>query len=119
MAKRNLLKAAGFGLAAMGALGFGFGTSPEGQEVLTAAQQQTQVMKGQQGKKTTAKQQTQQQQTQKVRVSSLASYLPWRPNDRVWDKSTMSPKQYGIYLLMTGKNKYNECRNKHLAKAVI
>lgn len=119
MAKRNLLKAAGLALAATGALGFGLGTSPAGQEVLTAAQQQTQVMKGPQGKKATANQQTQQQQTQKARVSSIASYLPWRPNDRVYGKLTMSPKQYGIYLLTTGKNKYNNRRNKHWAKAFI
>lgn len=118
MAKRNLLKAAGLALAATGALGFGLGTSPAGQEVLTAAQQQTQVMKAQQGKKATAKQQMQQQQ-QKVVTSSKAVYLPWRPNDRVWGKSTMSPKQYGIYPLMTGKNKYNDRRNKHWAKAVV
>lgn len=116
--KKSLLKSAGLALAAVGALGFGLGTSPAGQEVLTAAQQQSQVVKGQQGKKATAKQQTQQQQTQKAKVSSIASYLPWRPGERVYGKLTMTPKQYGIYLLMTGRNKYNDRRNKHWAKAI-
>lgn len=116
MAKKNLLKAAGMALAAAGAIGLGTGTAPVGQEVLTAAQNTQVVQKAPQGKKATTKQQTQQQQ-QRVVVSSQATYLPWRPGERVYGKFSMTPKEYGEYLMRSGKDKYNKRRRKHWAKA--
>lgn len=117
MAKKNLIKAAGIAIAAAGAIGLGTGTAPVGQEVLTAAQNTQVVQKAPQGKKATTKQQTQQQQTQKVRASSTPVYLPWRPGERVYGKFSMTPKEYGEYLMRTGKDKYNKRRRKHWAKA--
>lgn len=117
MAKKNLLKAAGMALAAAGAIGLGTGTAPVGQEVLTAAQNTQVVQKAPQGKKARANQQQTQQQQQRVVVSSQATYLPWRPCERVYGKFSMTPKEYGEYLMRSGKDKYNKRRRKHWAKA--
>ena len=117
MSKKNLFKAAGIAIAAVGAIGLGTGSSPVGQEVVTAAQNTQIVQKAQQAKRATAKQQTQQQQTQQSRVLSKAVYLPFGDGDRIYGKFTLSPREYGEYLARSGKNKYNNRCRKHWAKA--
>ena len=117
MAKKNLLKAAGMAIAAAGAIGLGTMTSPVGQEVVNAVQNTQTIQQGQQGKQARANQQQTTPQQVKVAVSSQAVYLPYRPGDRVYGKLSMTPKEYGIYLMMTGKNKQNARKAKHYAKA--
>lgn len=117
MAKKNLFKIAGLSLTAAGAFALGTGTAPVGQEVLTAAQNTQVVQKSTQAKKATTEQQTQQQQAQKVRASAQHVYLPWHPGERVYGKFSMTPKEYGEYLMQSGKDKYNKRRRKYRAKA--
>lgn len=106
----------------MVAAGAGLVSSPAGQqtaEVLTQqAAQQTQVVQQQRtARQARASQQSTQQAPQKVVVSSQAVYLPWGKGDCVYGKYTMTPKEYGEYLMRTGKDKYNKRRRKHWAKA--
>ena len=44
-------------------------------------------------------------------------YMPFGDGDRVYGKFTMTPKEYGEYLMRSGKDKYNKRRRKHWAKA--
>lgn len=41
----------------------------------------------------------------------------WREGMRVTGKYQMPPKEYGEYLARSGKNKHNQRKRKHLAKA--
>lgn len=117
MAKSKLTQIAGLALTAAGAFGLGAGTSPVGQEILTATQNTQVVQKATQAKKATTEQQTKQQQTQKVRASAHHVYLPLQPGEKVYGKLSMTPKEYGEYLMRSGKDKYNKRRRKHRAKA--
>lgn len=117
MAKKKLIQIASLALATAGTFGLGAGTAPVGQEVLTATQNTQVVQKATQGKKATTEQQTQQQQTQKVRASAHHVNQPWLPGKRVYGKLSMTPKEYGEYLMRSGKDKYNKRRHKHWAKA--
>lgn len=123
MAKKSSLKSKALtAVAAVVAAGAGLVSSPAGQqtaEVLTQqAAQQTQVVQQQRtARQARASQQSTQQAPQKVVVSSQAVYLPWGKGDRVYGKYTMTPKEYGEYLMRTGKDKYNKRRRKHWAKA--
>ena len=115
--KKSLLATAATAIAAAGAIGLAGVSSPAGQEVVNAVQNTQVVQKAPQGKKARANQQQTQQQQQRVVVSSQATYLPWRPGERVYGKFCMTPKEYGEYLMRSGKDKYNKRRRKHLAKA--
>ena len=115
--KKGLLASAATAIAAVGAIGLAGVSSPVGQEVVNAVQNTQVVQKAPQGKKARANQQQTQQQQQRVVVSSQATYLPWRPGDRVYGKFSMTPKEYGEYLMRSGKDKYNKRRRKHWAKA--
>ena len=115
--KKGLMATAATAIAAIGAVGLGGMSSPVGQEVVNAVQNTQVVQKAPVTKKARASQQQTQQQTQRVIASSQAVYLPFRPGDRVYGKFTMSPKEYGEYLMRSGKDKYNKRRRKHLAKA--
>jgi hypothetical protein len=122
MAKKSSLKSKALtAAAAMVAAGAGLVSSPAGQqtaEMLTQQAQQTQVVQQQRtARQARASQQSTQQAPQKVVVSSQAVYLPWRKGDRIYGKYTMTPKEYGEYLMRTGKDKYNKRRRKHWAKA--
>ena len=117
MKTKNLMKTAGMAIAAAASVGLAGVSSPAGQEVLTAAQNTQVVQKAPQARQARAQQQSTQQAPQKVVVSSQAVYLPYRPGDRVYGKFTMTPKEYGEYLMRTGKNKQNARKAKHYAKA--
>lgn len=110
------MQALGAAAAALGAFGLAVGTTPAGQEVLTAAQQTT-VSQRQNGKVSNRGQQQQTQQRQAQRAYSIASQGTLPGGDGIrWRQLTMTPKQYGTWLLMTDKNKYNDRRNKRWAK---
>ena len=117
MAKKSLMKTAGMAIAAAASVGLAGISSPVGQEVITAAQNTQVVQQAQQGKKARASQQQTQQTQQRVITSSQAVYLPWGNGDRIYGKFCMTPKEYGIYLMQSGKNKYNNRRRKHWAMA--
>lgn len=44
-----------------------------------------------------------QQERKRTAVSSKAKYIPFMYGDRVYGKLTMTPKEYGEYLLLSGK----------------
>ena len=115
--KKGMAALATTAMAAIGAIGLGTMSSPSGQEVVNAMQNTQVVQKAPQTKKARANQQQTQQQQQRVVVSSQAVYLPWRDGDRVYGKFCMTPKEYGEYLMRSGKNKYNNRRRKHWEKA--
>lgn len=110
------MQALGVAAATLGAFGLAVGTTPAGQEVLTAAQQTT-VSQRQNGKVNNRgqQQQTQQRQAQRATYRAPQGTLPGGGGIR-WQQLAMTPKQYGIWLLMTGKNKYNNRRHKRWEK---
>ena len=114
--KKKIIQAVGVAAAALGAFGLAVGTTPAGQDVLTAAQQ-TQVSQRQNGKVNhrSQQQQTQQRQAQRATYRAPQGTLP-DYGGYSWQQLSMTPKEYGTWLLMTGKNKYNDRRNKRWAK---
>lgn len=115
--KKKIMQALGVAAATLGAFGLAVGTTPAGQDVLTAAQQ-TQVSQRQNGKVNhrSQQQQTQQRQAQKATYRAPQGTLPEGDGMFRLSQLVMTPKQYGTWLLMTGKNKYNDRRNKRWAK---
>lgn len=111
-------------VAATVAAGAGLVSSPAGQQAADVmaqqATQKTQVVQQQQRTRTQARvsQQSAQQSQQRVMTSSQAVYLPWNDDHAVYGKFSMSPKEYGEYLMRSGKDKYNKRCRKHWAKAL-
>ena len=116
--KKNLLSAAVTAVAAVGALGLGGASSPVGQEVMNSVQNTQIVQKASRSTSVRVTQQQAQQQTQRVYSSSQSVYLPYGYGDRIIGKFTLTPKEYGEYLLRSGKNKYNNRCRKLLARAL-
>ena len=50
-------------------------------------------------------------------AESSVKTIPWRNGMRVTGKYEMFPKEYGEYLMRSGKRQQNVRKRKHLAKA--
>lgn len=103
--KSGLVAAAAVAIGAVG------GLAPQATECVQAVKQQTQVEKvtrHQNVNQTPARQAV--RNTQSAAVNRV--YLPYKRCGFIFSDWQMIPKQYGIYLLRSGKNKYNDrCRH--------
>lgn len=117
MKKKTMLQTAGIALAAAGAVGLAGVSSPAGQEVMTAVQN-TQVVQRAPQQRTVRTSQPVQFETQaRHQVSARPMYMPALLDPKVYGYGSLPPKEYGLYLSMSGKNKYNKRKALHLAKA--
>ena len=53
-----------------------------------------------------------------VMKSPDVKYIKWQEGMRVTGKYQMEPKDYGEYLMRSGKNKHNTLRRKQRARAI-
>lgn len=99
-------------LAAMGGLG---PTAMETAQTIAEVNQTT--VQQAQGQRAQANQGQQNAVSQQKTAQSgiQQNYLPYSDYGYMNDCG-MSPKEYGLYLLRSGKNKYNDRRRKHWAK---
>lgn len=106
-------------LAAGAAMVAGLMSGPSTQQVV---QQQldnsTRITQAQPTRTVNQGQQTANHQRTPIRANAMMNpYVPLGSRGGyLGPKPGMSPKDYGIYLLMTGKNKYNDRRRHHWAK---
>ncbi len=100
---------------------FGVVSSPSGQQLIeqAAQAQSAQVMQSQRVGGGNAQAQAQRATTpQQTRTNLLMNpYFYPGGGFTSYVGAGMSPKEYGQWLLATGKNKYNDRRNKHWRKA--
>lgn len=126
MAKKQKKSLIGKVAMAAGAVALGMAASPVGQQVTEQAAQLTN-----EGAKTeqvvvkqrmTQRYQAQRQQAKSktprtpIQGSQMLANLPYLPGT-VYVGRSMSPREYGEWLMYTGKNKQHERNRKHLAKA--
>jgi len=110
-------------LGAMAAGALGLVSSPSGQQL---AEQSMQQVKGQQVTQQAPQRYLNQQGQQAQRANpgqTVQQYLqnPTIPGGgglRIAGNYSMSPKEYGEYLMRTGKDKYNKRKRKHIAKGI-
>lgn len=94
------------------------GSAPVGQDVVRTVNNTQAVQQQQQRKQARANQQKAQQPQQRIVNNNQSNYLPSDPRVRATGKLIMDPRQYGEWLMITGKNKYNNRRRKQYAKAL-
>ena len=116
--RKKFLTALAAGAAAIAG---GLVSSPSGQQLMEQAASQAQ------GQQVTAQapqrynNNSQQQAQNRLPVQTVQQYLsnPYAPmgGGRYYGNGYgMSPKEYGEYLMRTGKDKYNKRKRKHIAK---
>ena len=119
MKKKSLLTT----MAGAMAVGLGMVSAPSTQQVIeqvaqngpTVVQQQ---VNNQRNIRST-QQQAQQRNVQTVRSNGMMNpYYPVGGGGLLGSNYGMSPKEYGEYLMRTGKDKQNKRRRKHWAKAI-
>lgn len=112
--KRKIITALAAGAAAVG----GMMTGPSGQQIMEQMAQQTEQTQIEQ-KAPSQQRVTQQAQNQQQRTTNqvIRNYLPAGGSGLfLAGNYGISPKDYGEYLLRTGKNKQNDRKRKHIAK---
>lgn len=111
-AKKLMMGVAAAALGAVGGLG---PTSMETAQTIVEVNQTTvQQAQGQRAQANQGQQNAVSQQ-KTAQSGTQQNYLPY--NDYVYvNDCGLSPKEYGLYLLRSGKNKYNDRRRKHWAK---
>lgn len=104
--------------AATLAVAGGLASSPTGQQLVqTAVDNSTKIEQQQQRYNNNTQQQQAQQSRQVTRANmSMNPYLPTGGGLRLFGGGGISPKEYGIWLRMTGKDKQNKRKRKHYAK---
>ncbi len=120
MKKRSKLLTA---LAAAGAASLGMVSSPSGQQIAEqVAQTGPQVVQQAPQRYLNGQQQSQQAQRanpgQTVQQYLSNPYAPGGSGLRLVGNFGMSPKDYGEYLMSSGKDKYNKRKRKHIAKGI-
>lgn len=113
--KRKIITALAAGAAAVG----GMMTGPSGQQIMEQMAQQTEQTQIEQKAPSQQQRVTQQAQNQQQRTTNqvIRNYLPAGGSGLFLSGNFgISPKDYGEYLLRTGKNKQNDRKRKHIAK---
>lgn len=112
--KRKIITALAAGAAAVG----GMMTGPSGQQIMEQMAQQTEQTQIEQKAPSQQQRVTQQAQNQQRTTNQvIRNYLPAGGSGLfLAGNFGISPKDYGEYLLRTGKNKQNDRKRKHIAK---
>jgi len=103
--------------------GLGMVSTPAAQQVIEqTAQNSATVVQQQANQQRTVRstqQQAQRMTNQTVRSNGIMNpYVPFGGGGLLGSNYGMSPKEYGEYLMRTGKDKQNKRRRKHWAKAI-
>lgn len=115
--KKSILHTA---LAASAAVVAGLAAGPSTLQLVQTAADQAGISQRQEYRSTQRlANQTQAQQQAKLQVKTGMNYnlIPYFPGEKNLSNFEMSPKEYGEWLMRTGKNKYNNRCHKHWAKA--
>jgi hypothetical protein len=103
--------------AATLAVAGGLASSPTGQQLVQTAVDNSTKIEQQQQRYNNNTQQQAQQSRQVTRANVIMNpYLPTGGGLRLFGGGGISPKEYGIWLRMTGKDKQNKRKRKHYAK---
>ena len=109
-------------MAGIAAIAGGLMSSPSGQQIVeqNVDRQGQQVTKQTQSRNAVnqSQQASQRAQTNRVSQSLTNPYSPFGGGMYYGSGYGLSPKEYGEYLMRTGKNKYNQRKRKHYAKAI-
>lgn len=107
--------AMGVAAAALGALG-GLGpTAVETAQTMVEVNQTT--IQQAQGQRAQANQGQQTAVSQRAQQNMIQQKYTEPSHGHYYLDAGLSPKEYGLYLLRSGKNKYNDRKRKHYAKA--
>lgn len=118
MKKKSMLAT----MAGAAAIGLGMVSAPSTQQVIEQTVQNgnqvtVQQQQANQQRNVRSQQQAQQRTSQNYRSNSLTNpYAPTGGGLEYVSSYSMTPKEYGEYLMRTGKDKYNKRCRKHWAK---
>lgn len=118
MKKKSMLAT----MAGAAAIGLGMVSAPSTQQVIEQTVQNgnqvtVQQQQANQQRNVRSQQQAQQRTSQNYRANSLTNpYAPTGGGLEYVSSYSMTPKEYGEYLMRTGKDKHNKRCRKHWAK---